>query len=394
MKIMTINTLSRSMEFTLFEMDDNSVIAKGKIERIGLEDSSCEIKYNGEKIVLTSEINNYEDAVKILFDNLLTLNIISSLDDVKAIGHRVVHGGSKYSNSVFISDKVINDVYELSDLAPLYNKSEADGMKAFKNLLPNTLMVAVFDTAFHQTISEENFLYPVPYEWYEQYGVRKYGFYGTSHKYVTEEIRKILGRDSFKLISCHLGNGGSVSAIKDMKVVDTSTGFTPLSGIVMGTRSGDIDPSIIPFVMEKEGKNVGEIIDDLTKRSGLLGISEYSHDMRDILEQCDKGNEKAILAKNKFVRRVVDFISQYYVLLGGVDAIVFTAGIGENSVPIRREICERLACLGVKIDLDMNNKKSEEVKISTNDSSIAIYTIPTDEELMVAKDTLELITNR
>lgn len=394
MKIMTINTLSRSMEFTLFEMDDNSVIAKGKIERIGLEDSSCEIKYNGEKIVLTSKINNYEDAVKILFDNLLTLNIISSLDDVKAIGHRVVHGGSKYSNSVFISDKVINDVYELSDLAPLYNKSEADGMKAFKNLLPNTLMVAVFDTAFHQTISEENFLYPVPYEWYEQYGVRKYGFYGTSHKYVTEEIRKILGRDNFKLISCHLGNGGSVSAIKDMKVVDTSTGFTPLSGIVMGTRSGDIDPSIIPFVMEKEGKNVGEIIDDLTKHSGLLGISEYSHDMRDILEQCDKGNEKAILAKNKFVRRVVDFISQYYVLLGGVDAIVFTAGIGENSVPIRREICERLACLGVKIDLDMNNKKSEEVKISTNDSSIAIYTIPTDEELMVAKDTLELITNR
>ena len=394
MKIMTINTLSRSMEFTLFEMDDNSVIAKGIIERIGLEDSSCEIKYNGEKIVLTAEINNYENAVKILFDNLLTLNIISSLDDVKAIGHRVVHGGSRYSNSVFISDKVINDVYELSDLAPLYNKSEADGMKAFKSLLPNTLMIAVFDTAFHQTISEENFLYPVPYEWYEQYGVRKYGFYGTSHKYVTEEIRKILGRDNFKLISCHLGNGGSVSAIKDMKVVDTSTGFTPLSGIVMGTRSGDIDPSIIPFVMEKEGKNVGEIIDDLTNHSGLLGISEYSHDMRDILEQCDKGNEKAILAKNKFVRRVVDFISQYYVLLGGVDAIVFTAGIGENSVPIRREICERLACLGVKIDLDMNNKKCEEVKISTNDSSIAIYTIPTDEELMVAKDTLELITNR
>ena len=394
MKIMTINTLSCSMEFTLFEMDDNSVIAKGIIERIGLEDSSCEIKYNGEKIVLTAEINNYENAVKILFDNLLTLNIISSLDDVKAIGHRVVHGGSKYTNSVFISDKVINDVYELSDLAPLYNKSEADVMKAFKSLLPNTLMVAVFDTAFHQTISEENFLYPIPYEWYEQYGVRKYGFYGTSHKYVTEEIRKILGRDNFKLISCHLGNGGSVSAIKDMKVVDTSTGFTPLSGIVMGTRSGDIDPSIIPFVMEKEGKNVGEIIDDLTKHSGLLGISEYSHDMRDILEQCDKGNEKAILAKNKFVRRVVDFISQYYVLLGGVDAIVFTAGIGENSVPIRREICERLACLGVKIDLDMNNKKCEEVKISTNDSSIAIYTIPTDEELMVAKDTLELITNR
>ena len=391
MKIMTINTLSRSMEFTLFEMDDNSVIAKGIIERIGLEDSSCEIKYDGEKIVLTSEINNYEDAVKILFDNLLTLNIISSLDDVKAIGHRVVHGGSKYSNSVFISDKVINDVYELSDLAPLYNKSEADGMKAFKNLLPNTLMVAVFDTAFHQTISEENFLYPVPYEWYEQYGVRKYGFYGTSHKYVTEEIRKILGRDSFKLISCHLGNGGSVSAIKDMKVVDTSTGFTPLSGIVMGTRSGDIDPSIIPFIAKKENKTADEVVNELNKKSGFLGLTEKYSDFRDVYAGVEAGDEKCILAFNKYVRTVVNYIAMYYVELGGVDAICFTAGLGENAIPARKAIVEKLTCLGIKLDEKKNNTRGETVEISADDSSVRLFVIPTNEELMIATDTYDLL---
>ena len=355
MKIMTINTLSRSMEFTLFEMDDNSVIAKGIIERIGLEDSSCEIKYNGEKIVLTSEINNYEDAVKILFDNLLTLNIISSLDDVKAIGHRVVHGGSRYSNSVFISDKVINDVYELSDLAPLYNKSEADVMKAFKSLLPNTLMVAVFDTAFHQTISEENFLYPVPYEWYEQYGVRKYGFYGTSHKYVTEEIRKILGRDNFKLISCHLGNGGSVSAIKDMKVVDTSTGFTPLSGIVMGTRSGDIDPYIVPYMMKESGMTMEEVLNDLNKKSGLLGVSGVSSDSRDIEEGINAGNRRCELAQKLFVNRVVGYIAKLWCPLKDVDAICFAGGIGENSIMTRKQIIDGLSALGIERSTEMSS---------------------------------------
>ena len=396
MKVLVINCGSSSLKYQLIDSETESVLAKGLCERIGIDGALTHQPAGKDKIKSTPAMPDHKTAIGIVIDQLTDKEngVVESLDEIGAVGHRIVHGGEKFTKSCLITDEVIKEVEECSVFAPLHNPAGLIGVRACQELMPGLPMVAVFDTAFHQTISEENFLYPVPYEWYEQYGVRKYGFYGTSHKYVTEEIRKILGRDNFKLISCHLGNGGSVSAIKDMKVVDTSTGFTPLSGIVMGTRSGDIDPSIIPFVMEKEGKNVGEIIDDLTKHSGLLGISEYSHDMRDILEQCDKGNEKAILAKNKFVRRVVDFISQYYVLLGGVDAIVFTAGIGENSVPIRREICERLACLGVKIDLDMNNKKSEEVKISTNDSSIAIYTIPTDEELMVAKDTLELITNR
>ena len=394
MKIMSINTGSSSLKFSLFDMDNNELIASGLFERVTIKGSFYTIKYHGEKIYEEVEMTNHTVAVKVLLDRLVTKGIIQSLDEIGAVGHRLVHGADKYDKSVIITDEVVEDLRRFSDLAPLHNPANILGIEAAREVLPNVPMVGVFDTAFHQTMDEVSYMYPVPYEWYEKYKVRKYGFHGTSHCYVSQQIPKLLGSDHYKAIICHLGSGGSLSAVRDGKCVDTSMGFTPLPGIMMGTRSGDIDPSIIPFVMEKEGKNVGEIIDDLTKRSGLLGISEYSHDMRDILEQCDKGNEKAILAKNKFVRRVVDFISQYYVLLGGVDAIVFTAGIGENSVPIRREICERLACLGVKIDLDMNNKKSEEVKISTNDSSIAIYTIPTDEELMVAKDTLELITNR
>ena len=240
-------------------------------------------------------------------------------------------------------------------------------------------------------MNKETYLYPVPYKWYSEYGVRKYGFHGTSHRYITDSVRDILGKDEFKLISCHIGNGGSITAVKDMKCVDTTMGFTPLAGIMMGTRSGEIDSSIIPYVMEKEGKNASEIIDDLNKNSGLIGVSEFSSDMRDILAECDNGNEKAIAAKNKYVRRIVDYIAQYYVLLDGADVIVFTAGVGENSTPIRREVCEKLACLGVKIDLDQNSRRGEIVKISTEDSKIAVYVIPTDEELMIARDTLKLI---
>ena len=252
----------------------------------------------------------------------------------------------------------------------------------------------VFDTAFHQTMDEVSYLYPVPYKWYKEYGVRKYGFHGTSHRYITDSVRDILGREDFKLISCHIGNGGSICAVKDMKCVDTTMGFTPLAGIMMGTRSGDVDPSIIPYVMEKEGKNIGEVLNDLNKNSGLLGLSEFSSDMRDILAKCDEGDERALNAKSKYVRRIVDYIAEYYVLLGGADAIVFTAGVGENCVSIRREICEKLSCLGVKIDLDKNNITREKVKLSTDDSKIDVWVIPTDEELMIARDTLNLIKNR
>ena len=252
-------------------------------------------------------------------------------------------------------------------------------------------MVCVFDTAFHQSMDEVSYLYPVPYSWYSEYAIRKYGAHGTSHRYIADEVKKILGRDDFKLISCHIGNGGSITAIKDMKCVDTSMGFTPLAGIMMGTRSGDIDPSIIPYVMEKEGMNASEVIDVLNRKSGVLGLSEFSSDMRDLVAKCDEGDHKAIVAKDKYVRRVVDYIAQYYVLLEGVDVIVFTAGVGENNIPIRREICEKLSCLGVKIDLDLNNKRGETIKISSDDSKIDVYVIPTDEELMIARDTLKLI---
>lgn len=394
MKIMAINALNNSLEYTLYDVPDNNIIANGNISRIGLEESFFTIKFNSEKITEAVEINDFVQAVRVLFDKLITLNVIKSADEIKGIGHRVVHGGSIYSTSTFINDKVIDDVESLSDLAPLYNSNEAKVMRAFREVVPNIMMVAVFDTAFYQTIKEEDYLYPVPYDWYVNYGVRKYGFYGTSHKYVCDVVRKQLNRDDFKLISCHLGNGGSVTAIDSMKAVDTSTGFTPLSGVMMGTRSGDIDPSIIPYVMEHEGKNVGEVIEDLNQNSGLLGLSKCSSDMRDIIEACDNGDNRALVAKNKFVRRVVDYIAQYYALLGGVDVIAFTAGIGENSVSVRREICERLSCFGVKIDLDLNTKRGELVKISTDDSSVDVYIIPTDEELMIANEAYKLIVNR
>lgn len=326
-----------------------------------------------------------------MLDKLTDLNIISSLDEINGVGHRIVQGKDIFTESVLVNDDVMEKLDAIKGFAPLHNPANMLGIEAFRKVLANVPMVAVFDTAFHQTMDKSTYLYPVPYSWYTDYGVRKYGAHGTSHRYIAETVKNLLGKQEFRLISCHIGNGGSITAIKDGKCVDTSMGFTPLAGIMMGTRSGDIDPSIIPYVMEQEGKNASEIIDDLNKRSGLYGMSEYSSDMRDILEKCDEQDEKAIVARNKYVRRVVDYIAQYYVLLGGADVIVFTAGVGENSIPVRRQICEELACLGVKIDLDKNNIRGEVVKISTDDSSIEVYVIPTDEELMIARDTLRLI---
>ncbi len=391
MKIISINAGSSSLKFSLYNMEDESVIASGLFERIGIDGSNYTIKYNGEKVSEEIELNNHTDAVKVLLDKLIALEIISSLGEINGVGHRLVHGKDKYSKSVIITEEVINDLEEFKEFAPLHNPANILGIKAFKDVLPEVPMVGVFDTAFHQTMDKEAYLYPVPYNWYSEYGVRKYGFHGTSHRYITDSVRDILGREDFKLISCHIGNGGSITAVNNMKCIDTTMGFTPLAGIMMGTRSGEIDSSIIPYVMEKEGKNASEVIDDLNKNSGLIGLSEYSSDMRDILEKCDEGDEKSIVAKNKYVRRIVDYIAQYYVLLGGADAIVFTAGVGENSTPIRREVCEKLACLGVRIDLDQNAKRGEIVKISTDDSKIAVYVIPTDEELMIARDTLKFI---
>ena len=391
MKIMSINAGSSSLKFSLFDMTDESVITSGVFERIGMDGSCYTIKYNGEKISEEVLLENHTDAVKTLFDKLLTLNIIESFDEINGVGHRIVQGKDLYSESVLITDKVIEDLDSIKAFAPLHNPGAVMGIKAFKEVIPDTPMTVVFDTAFHQTMDKETYLYPVPYKWYTEYGVRKYGFHGTSHRFIANSLKDYLGRGDFKLISCHIGNGGSICAIENMKCVDTSMGFTPLAGIMMGTRSGDIDPSIIPYVMELEGKNASEVIDDLNKQSGVLGLSEFSNDLRDLVEKCNEGEEQAIITKNKYVRRIVDYIAQYYVLLGGADAIVFTAGVGENNIPIRREICEKLSCLGVKIDLDLNNTRGEFKKISSNDSKIDVYVIPTNEELLIARDTVKLI---
>lgn len=394
MKIISINSGSSSLKFSLFDMSSETVIASGIFERIGMDGSEYTIKYNGEKIIEEVQLDSFTAAANMLLNKLIDLKIITSFEDIKGVGHRIVQGKDLYSESVLVTDKVIEDIDSIKEIAPLHNPGAVKGINAFREVMPYTPMVCVFDTAFHQTMSEENYLYSTPYRWYSEYGVRKYGFHGTSHRFIADSVKDILGRDNFKLISCHIGNGGSICAIKDMKCVDTSMGFTPLAGIMMGTRSGDIDPSIIPYVMEKEGKNASEVVDDLNRVSGVFGLSEYSNDMRDIVEKCNQGDNKCIVAKNKYVRRIVDYIAQYYVLLGGADVIVLTAGVGENNVPIRREICEKLSCLGVKIDLDLNNKRGEVVKISTDDSSVDVYIIPTNEELMIARDTLRLINNR
>lgn len=391
MKVLSVNAGSSSLKFSLFDMANNNVLTSGVFERIGIEGSTFTIKFNGEKIVQEVELNNHVDAVNILIDRLISLDIIKSLEEINGIGHRVAHGKDYFDKSTIINDSVLEKLRGVKDMAPLHNPANLLGIEAFEKVLPEVVQVAVFDTAYHQSMDEVSYLYPVPYSWYKDYGLRKYGFHGTSHKYIAREAKKLLGRDNYKLISCHIGNGGSICAIKDGKCVDTSMGFTPLAGIMMGTRSGDVDPSIIPYIMEKEGKNASEVIEDLNKKSGLYGMSEFSNDMRDILARCDEGDHRALVAKEKYVRRIVDYIAQYYVLLGGVDMIALTAGVGENNKVIRKEILDKLECLGVKISDEANETVGEEVKLSTKDSKILVYVIPTDEELMIAKDTYNLI---
>ena len=391
MKIMSVNAGSSSLKFALFEMDTNTLIASGYFEKVTLPGSFFNIKYNGEKIYEEIDMPNHTIAVEVMLDRLVKLGIVSSLDEIEAVGHRVVHGGDKYNKSVLITDEVMEDIENLAALAPLHNPANILGIKAVKAALPNVPMTVVFDTAFHQTMDETAYIYPVPYEWYTDLMVRKYGFHGTSHCYISKQIPRILGKDSYKAIICHLGSGGSLSAVLDGKCIDTTMGFTPLAGIMMGTRSGDIDPSIVTYVADVTGRDAKDVVNDLNKKSGFLGLSGKSNDFRDVNEGSLAGDERCTLAINKYVKTVVDYIAQYYVELGGADIIVFTAGLGENASPVREKIMKKLACLGVTINEEANKTRGEEIEISGEDSKIKVFVVPTDEELMIAQDTKDLV---
>lgn len=394
MIILSVNAGSSSLKFTGFKMPEEEVIVSGLFERIGIAGSCYTIKLNGEKIKKERDLPNHEEAVKILIDELLLNGVIKSLDEIEGVGHRLVHGGEKYANSVIIDDDVISTVTELIPLAPLHNPANLIGVETFKKLLPNVLNVAVFDTAFHQTMDKSAYIYPVPYEWYSEYGVRKYGFHGTSHKYINDKISEILNRKDLKVISCHLGNGGSITAIDSGRVVDTTMGFTPNAGLVMGTRSGDIDASFIPYVISKSKKSLDEVISDLNKKSGLLGISGVSSDSRDIEAGVNEGDVRCVLAEEIYENKIVSYIASYYCLLGGADVICFAGGVGENGITVRRNIINKLAPLGVKLDADANNVRGVVTKISSDESKILCYLIPTDEELMIARDTYNLICGK
>ena len=387
MKILSVNAGSSSLKFQVYEMPEEKVLISGLFERIGINGSNYTFKINDEKIKKEVVLANHEDAVKILTEELINLNVVKDLNEIEAIGHRVVHGGDKYADSVIINEDVLKTIEELFDLAPLHNPANLMGIKAFMHVIPNAVSVAVFDTAFHQTLKKEDYLYSGPYEWYRDLKVRKYGFHGTSHKYVSERLADLLGKKEFKAITCHLGNGASISAIKDGHSVDTSMGFTPNAGVMMGTRSGDIDFTVIPYVMSKTGKSLDEVIDLLNKKSGYLGVSELSSDSRDIEDAYLANNEMATLAQKMYVKRVVEYIAQYYVLLKGVDAIAFAGGVGEKAPLTRKMIIDELSVLGITLNEEANGKRSEELLISSNDSKIKVYVVPTDEEVMIARDT-------
>lgn len=391
-KIIAINAGSSSLKFQLFEMPSETVLTKGLVERIGLEDSIFTITVDGEKQKEITNIPDHAVAVNMLLKKLTENGIVKSLDEIGGIGHRVVHGGEKFADSVLITDEVLADIEELSDLAPLHNPANIVGIKAFQEVLPNVPAVAVFDTAFHQTMPESAFLYSLPYEYYEKFGIRKYGFHGTSHKYVTERAAELLGRplESLSLLSCHLGNGASIAAVEGGKSIDTSMGFTPLAGVTMGTRSGNIDPALIPYIMEKTGQTVEEVLNVLNKKSGMLGLSGFSSDLRDIEQAEEEGNHRAEVALEVFVGRIHKYIGSYAARMKGVDAIIFTAGIGENSALIRERVLEGLEFMGVYFDPKRNNVHGEEAFISFPHSPVKIIVIPTDEEVMIARDVLRL----
>lgn len=393
-KIMAVNAGSSSLKFQLLEMPNEVIITEGIIERIGLKDAYYTIKANGDKHKEVLPVANHAVAVNILLEDLIKRGIIASLNEIAGVGHRIVHGGEKFDQSVIIDEEVVKEITKLCDLAPLHNPAHLIGIDAFKKALPDVKQVVVFDTAFHQTMEKETYLYALPYEWYEKYKIRKYGAHGTSHEYVAKEAAKLVGRpfEDLKIVTLHLGNGASLAAIKDGKCVDTSMGLTPLEGIPMGTRSGNIDPAVIEFVANKENLTISEILNILNKKSGYLGVSGISNDSRDLEKGMEEGNDRCRLALDIQYKRIADYIGSYYVLLGGIDVIVFTAGIGENSERCRSEVLRRISVLGVELDEKANQVRSKTTLITKPSSKIKAYLIPTNEELVIARDTLRLIS--
>ena len=396
MKILVLNCGSSSIKYKLFDMTTKEVLAQGGIEKIGLVGSFLKLTLpNGEKKILEKDIPEHTAGIEFILNTLVSpeYGAIKSLDEINAVGHRMVHGGERFSESVLLNKEVLDAFIACNDLAPLHNPANLKGVNAVSAILPNVPQVGVFDTAFHQTMPDYAYMYAIPYELYEKYGVRRYGFHGTSHRYVSQRVCEFLGVDpkGKKIITCHIGNGGSISAIKDGKCIDTSMGLTPLEGLVMGTRSGDIDAGAVTFIMEKEGLNATGVSNLLNKKSGVLGVSGVSSDMRELEAAVAAGNPKAILAEKMYFYRIKKYIGAHAAALGGVDIILFTGGVGENQANCRSEVCEGLEFMGVKIDLEKNKVRGEEAIISADDSKVTVAVIPTDEELMIASDTLAIL---
>ncbi|MDO4164512.1 MAG: acetate kinase [Bacteroides sp.] len=396
MKILVLNCGSSSIKYKLFDMDSKSVIAQGGIEKIGLPGSFLKLTLpSGEKKILEKDIPEHTVGVEFILNTLISpeYGAIKSMDEINAVGHRMVHGGEKFSESVLLTQEVLDAFTACNDLAPLHNPANLKGVHAIDAILPNVPQIGVFDTAFHQTMPDYAYMYAVPYELYEKYGVRRYGFHGTSHRYVSQRVCEFLGikAEGTKIITCHIGNGGSITAIKDGKCVDTSMGLTPLEGLVMGTRSGDIDAGAVTFIMEKENLTPAGVSNLLNKKSGVLGVSGVSSDMRELDAAVSEGKPRAILAEKMYFYRIKKYIGSYAAALGGVDVIVFTGGVGENQAACRATACEGLEFMGVKLDAEKNKVRGEEAVISTDDSKVKVVVIPTDEELMIASDTMAIL---
>ena len=397
MKILVLNCGSSSVKYKLIALADNSqdILAEGGVEKIGLPDSFLKFKFNGEKVTIATSMPNHNVAIRIILDNLISekYGCIKDFNEIDAVGHRVVHGGEKFNKSVLITDEVIAKVKECYDLAPLHNPVNIAGIEAITDILPNVPQVGVFDTAFHQTMPAHAYMYALPYEDYEKYGVRRYGFHGTSHRYVARRACDFLGLDyeNQRIITCHIGNGGSITAVKDGVSIDTSMGLTPVEGLMMGTRCGDVDPAALLYIQQKEGLDAEGMQALINKKSGVLGISGLSSDMRDIENAIEQGNERAKLALDMYEYRIIKYVGAYTAALGGVDVIVFTAGVGENQIATRERVCKQLAYLGIDFDSDKNNCRGEEVEISRPKSKVRVVVIPTDEEYMIARDTQAIV---